>query len=334
MKAASGQLSPGRLNDQMFSKSITTLNIEASSARLLSVSGRRVKKWGEVPLPAGSVRDALILDPVGVGSAIDDLFKSTGMSRSGVLVSLTGFGSVFRIATLPRLNAKIISEAIQWAARREMPVPLPKLHLSWQVIDTQDTEQRIFLLGTPRSLLDPFYQALRQAGIKPRAIELKPLALARMVNRVEAIIINLEDESTSTTVLLNGIPEVMHTIMVKTEDLLLEDRIQKLTEELTRTVSFYNSAHPEHSLSPATPAFLTGEMASQPTVVALVQKSIKYPVESLTSGIQFPPDLPVPRYAVNIGLALREIPPGRGDKATPVNSCPLKINVLPTEYHH
>ncbi len=238
----------------MFSKSITTLNIETSSARLLSVSGRRVKKWGEVPLPPGSVRDALILDPVGVGSAIDALFKSTGMSRSGVLVSLTGFGSVFRIATLPRLNAKIISEAIQWAARREMPVPLPKLHLSWQVIDTQDTEQRIFLLGTPRSLLDPFYQALRQAGIKPRAIELKPLALARMVNRTEAIIINLEDESTSTTVLLNGIPEVMHTIMVKTEDLLLEDRIQKLTEELTRTVSFYNSAHPEHSLSPATPA--------------------------------------------------------------------------------
>ena len=308
--------------------------MEASSARLLSVSGGKVKRWADVPLPPESVKDAIILDPLGVGSALADLFKSTGVSRSGVLVSLTGFRSVSRIVTLPKLSTNLMEEAIRWTARREMPIPLAELYLSWQVIDTQDTEQRIFLLGTPRSLLDPFYQALRQAGIKPGALELKPLALARMVNQAEAIIIDLENESISTTILVNGIPEVMHTIMVKAEELLLEDRIQKLTEELTRTVSFYNSAHPEHPLSSATPAFLTGEMVSKLAVATLVQKGIKYPVELPASGVKFSPDLPVPQYAVNIGLALREMPASKWNKAAPVHSCPVKINVLPAEYRH
>ena len=316
----------------MFSRSITTLNIETSSARVLSVRGRRVRKWGDVPLTHGAVRDDLVVDPAGVGSAIDGLFRSSKMSKSGVSVSLTGFRSVTRIVTLPKLPATLMKEAIRWTARREMPIPLEELYLSWQVIGTQNTEQTIFLLGTPRSLLDSFYQALQKARIKPRAIELKPLALARLVNRAEAIIIDLETESTSTIILVKGIPEVMHTIVVRPEELLLEERIQKLTDDLSRTVGFYKNAHPEHPLSSETPTFLTGEMVSDPKVVDLVQKNIDYPVESPALGVKFSPDLPVPQYAVNIGLALREMLPGKRDKATLVHSCPINVNILPTKY--
>jgi type IV pilus assembly protein PilM len=315
----------------MFSKSITTLNVEASSVRVLSIRGRRVRRWGNVPLPPGLIRDTLVVDPVGVGAAIDELFRSAKVSKSGVLVSLTGFRSVSRVVTLPKLSATLMKEAIAWAVRREMPVPLDELYLSWQVIGAQDTEQTIFLLGTPRSLLDPFYQSLQKAGIKPRAVELKPLALARMVNRVEAIIIALETESMSTIILVKGIPEVMHTIVVKPEGLLLDDRVQKLTDDLSRTVSFYNNAHPQHVLSPATPIFLTGEMVSDP-VVDLVQKTIKYPVESPVLGVEFSPEFPFPQYAANIGLALREMLPKKRDKATLVYSCPINVNVLPTNY--
>lgn len=299
----------------MFSGSITTLNIEANSARVLNIRGRRVRRWGDVPLAHGAVRDALVVDPGGVGAAIDGLFRSSRISKSGVLVSLTGFRSVTRIVTLPKLSATLMKEAIRWAARREMPIPLEELYLSWQVIGTQNTEQRIFLLGTPRSLLDPFYQALRKAGITSRAIELKPLALARLVNRAEAIIINLEIESTSTTILVKGIPEVMHTVIVGSGELLLKERIQKLTDDLSRAVGFYGNAHPGHPLSSETPTFLTGEMVNDPNVVDLVQKNIDYPVESPALGVELPPELPAPRYAVNIGLALRKMVPRKWDKA-------------------
>ncbi len=319
----------------MFYRSVTTLNIETSSARVLSVKGGRVRKWGDVPLAHGALKDTLVIDPAGVGSAIDELFRSSRISKSGVLlVSLTGFRSVTRIVTLPKLPATLMKEAIRWTARREMPIPLEELYLSWQVIGTQNTEQTIFLVGTPRSLLDSLYQALRKARIKPRAIELKPLALARIANRAEAIIINLETGSMSTAILVKGIPEVMHTMIVGSEELLLEDRVQKLTDDLSRTVSFYNNDHPEHPLGSETSAFLTGEMVSDHVLVDLVQKSIAYPVESPDLGVKLPPDLPVPRYAVNIGLALRKMLPRRRDKATLGHSCSIKINVLPAKYRH
>lgn len=318
----------------MFSRSITTLNIEASSARVLNIRGRRVRRWGDIPLAHGAVRDDLVVDPAGVGSAINSLFRSSKMSKSGVLVSLTGFRSVTRTVTLPKLSPTLMKEAIRWTARREMPIPLEELYISWQVIGTQDAEQTIFLLGTPRSLLDSFYQALRKARIKPRAIELKPLVLARLVKRTEAIIIDLENESISTTILVKGIPEVIHTMIVGSEGLLLEDRIQKLTDDLSRTVSFYNNSHPEHPLNSETPAFLTGEMASDPVLVDLVQKSTGYPIESLALGVKLPPKLPVPQYAVNIGLALRKMLPRKRNKAALGHSCSIKVNVLPAQYRH
>ncbi len=316
----------------VISRTITTLNIEASSARFISVVGRRIERWGTILLSPGLVRDTLVADPAALGSALDDLFRSARVSKNGVVVSITGLRSVSRMVTLPKMRTSQMNEAVRWAARREMPVPLDDLHLSWQVIGTTGAEQSVFLLGTPRSLLDTVFRALKIGGIKPGAVDLKPLALARMVSRAEAIIIDLEGESTSIILLVDGIPEVMHTIIVRQEGLLAEDRAQKLTEDLSRTLRFYNNAHPDRPLGPATPAFLTGELASYPSVVELVQKSIGYPIETAAAYVQYSADLPVPQYAVNIGLALREMPAGRGNRMSPGRLQAIKVNVLPPEY--
>jgi type IV pilus assembly protein PilM len=316
----------------MISKTITTLNIEASSIRLLSVMGKQIQRWESIPLPPGLVRDTLIADPIAVASAIDDLFGSTGASKKDVVVSLTGLRSVFRIVALPKLRAAQMKEAVRWAARREIPMPLEEMYLSWQVIGHQNGEERAFLLGTPRSLVEAILQTLWKAGIKPRAMDLKPFALARMVNQPEAIIIDLESDSTSFLILVRGIPQVMHTMISPQEGLLLNDKVQKLTEDLSRTIRFYDNAQPEQPISSATPVFLTGEMASDSVIAELVRKGIIYSVESPALEVECSPELPVPQYAVNIGLALREMPHGKWNKASLDHSHPISVNVLPAEY--
>ena len=316
----------------MISKTVTTLNIEASSIRLLSVKGKQVQRWESKPLPPGLVRDTLIADPEAVASVIDDLFSSTGTSKNGVVVSLTGLRSVSRIVALPKLRRARMKEAIRWAARRELPISLDEVHLSWQAIDNRDGEVRFFLLGTPRRLIETLLQALWKAGIKPRSINLKPLVLARMVNQPEAIIIDMESESTSFLILVEGIPQVMHTMISPQEGLLLDDIIKKVIEDLSRTIMFYDNSHPEQSISFATPVFLTGEMASDPVVTELIRKSVKYSVESPAPDVECSAKLPVSQYAVNIGLALSKMPPSKLNKASLDHSCPVSINILPSEY--
>lgn len=313
----------------MFFQNTVALSMETNLARLLSIRGKAVKRWGEVNFPAGSVKDARIIDPGGVAAALDDLFSSTGISRNGVLVSISGFRSVTRTVTLPRVSSNLLGEAIRWAAQREMTVPLKEIYLSWQVIGSRDNENNVYLAGTPRDIFDPLYHVLRRAGIRPQVIELKPIALSRVVNQSEAVLIDLEDESTDIIIVADGIPEVTHTAMVKAEDLLLEERLQKVIGALGQTFAFFKNVHPEHPLSASTPVYLTGALTSNPETGVLLREGIKQPIETLPLRIKQTPDFPLSRYAVNIGMALRRVQSAKNGKQAKKHLPRINMNIMP-----
>ena len=111
-----------------------TLDISNTSVRLLSVKGRQIQGWESVSLAPGLVKDGAILQPEAVGAAIDGLFKSANASKERVIITLTGLPFTYRILSLPRMKSDSLSEAIQRGARKEMPLPLEELYLSWQAI--------------------------------------------------------------------------------------------------------------------------------------------------------------------------------------------------------
>jgi Tfp pilus assembly PilM family ATPase/Tfp pilus assembly protein PilN len=285
-----------------------TLNISATSIRLLHVKGRQVKKWGSIPLAPGLVRDGLILQPKAVGTAIDDLFKSTKVPKKQVITSVTGLSFTYRILSLPRMKSASLEEAIQRAARKEMPLPLEELYLSWQALGGGHDELDFFVLGVPRNLVDAVVKTLAEAGIKPYLMEPKPLALARAANRGDVLIVDLEPDYFDIVLVADGIPAIMHTITPRGEGASIEDNIRRLTDELSKTVEFYNSSHQENPLSPTTPLLLTGELSAATNTSQLIQAETEYPVELLVPSLKFPPDLPIALYATNMGLALKKVP--------------------------
>jgi type IV pilus assembly protein PilM len=304
-----------------------TLNISATSIRLLSVKGREVKKWGSMPLAPGLVRDGLIAQPKEVGAAIDALFKLTQVPKQGVIVSLTGLSFTYRILSLPKMKPNLLEEAIQRGARKEMPLPLEDLYLSWQAIGDEGEELDFFVLGVPRNLVDALVQTLAEAGVQPYIMEVKPLALARAANRGDALIVALEPDCFDIILVANGIPAIMHTMTPKGEGASIEDNIQRLTDELSRTVEFYNSSHLENPLSPTTPLLLSGELSADTNTVKLIQAEIEYPIEPLLPSLKFPPELPVALYATNMGLAVKEV---SQKTATPFRD--VNLNILSATY--
>ena len=234
----------------MYDKTYVTLNISSTSVRLLSVTGRQVRKWGSMPLPAGLVKDGLILRPKVVGAVISALFKSTGAPKKRVITSLTGLSFIHRILSLPRMERSDQSEAIQRAARKEMLLPLEELYLCWQAIGKRADETDFFVLGVPRNHIDALVQTLGEAGIQPYLVDLNPLALARVANRKEAIIVALEPDCFDIALVADGMPAIMHTINPRGEGATLEDNIRRLVDELSKTVEFYNINHPQNPLSP------------------------------------------------------------------------------------
>jgi len=285
-----------------------------------------------MPLAPGLVRDGLILQPKAVGAAIDALFKSTKAPKERVIISLTGLPFTHRILSLPRMKPASLHEAIQRGARKEMPLPLEELYLSWQAIDGGHDELNFFVLGVPRNLIDAVVQTLAEAGVKPYLMDLKPLALARAANRGDAIIVDLEPDCFDIALVANGIPAIMHAITPRGEGASLEDNIRRLTDELSKTVKFYNSNHPENPLSPTTPLLLTGELSADATTGKLIRAETGYPVEPLVPPLKLSPDLPVALYATNIGLALKKVPLKAISKEDATRFHDINLNILSDKY--
>ena len=230
------------------------------------------------------------------------------------------------------MKPSLLDEAILRAARKEISLPLDELYLSWQTLPLKGDEQTFFILGVPRNLIDAALQTLKKAGVEPYLMDLRPLALARAANRSDAIVVNLEPDCFDIVFIAGGIPRVIHSIIPRGEGATLEDNIRRLADELSKTVDFYQSSHPESQLSPSTPLLLTGDLAVETPASGLLQSEIEYPIETLVPPVEFPPDFPVASYAASIGLALKRTPPKTSARGEKSRFYDININLLAGKY--
>ena len=316
----------------MFSRKIITLNIESDSIRAVAIKGKTVIKWGSIPLEQGLVRDGLVLQPEAVSQAINNLLQELNINSKKVLLSITGLRSTFRILTLPEVKASMLEESIRRGAKREMPVPLEELYLSWQIIGKKNNEQDIFVLGIPQELVDATVNTFAKCGIKPPEMDFKPLALARLANRGNVLIVDLERDSFGITLIAEGIPAVIRTVTPKGIDSTLEEHIVRLNEEITRIVEFYNKDFHANRITPDIPVFLTGTLASNPSTAEAIAEGIDFVVEPLDTHFKYPPDFPIATYAANLGLACKKaMPKTRGENSAD-HFRDINLDVLPKKY--
>lgn len=310
---------------------MVTLDIDSAGIKLLEVRGDTVRKWASVTLEPGAGEEGTA--QAGMGAMVKQLINSSNTGSGKVTASLSGLYSVARILPMPAVPVGLtLQEYVLELARDEMPTPMDRLYVSWQTMDAveNDSEQRVLILGVPRDLLDNEVRGLRAAGISPRILELKAIALTRVVNRERAIVINVEPASFDIVIIVNGVPEIMRTLAWQPDELTVEDRAEHLAVATELTVDFHNSHHSDTPLDPATPLFVTGQMSADLTLADELRARLGYPNEPLEPPLKYPPDLPVSQYAVNIGLALRGI--AQSQNREEGRGVSLDMNLLPSIY--
>jgi len=212
-----------------------------------------------------------------------------------------------------------------------MPLSGDWQYFLWQTVATGDDTQKVLAVGVPRDRVDNEASALKTVGISPRVMELRAIALARAVNREQAIILDIGFSSSDIVIMVDSIPQVMHTIAIHESNLTTEDWVEYFARNLEMIVDFYNSKYSDTiRLDSATPVYITGQMTDNASFMKKLRATLGYRVESLAPPLQCPESLPVSEYAVNIGLALRETTSSKDLKSTFVP--PIKINFLPESY--
>ncbi|MBU0702756.1 MAG: pilus assembly protein PilM [Chloroflexi bacterium] len=286
-----------------------TLSVEATEVRLLIVRERRVLRWTSAPLPAGVLHNGQVVQPTAFGQAVASLVKQAKGPRRKAVVSLGGQRSLVRTLSLPAISPKLLDETVRREARRELPLPLEELYLSWQVIGDGSTTSRlqVFILGVPRESLDNCVIGLRRAGLRPVAMDLKPLALVRAVNLPDVLLADLEAETGSVILVCGFVPYIIRSVAPPGGGAPpLAERAEHLVVEIQRILDFYGSAlatkHP-----PWSPVVcLTGALGGEEEVRARV--GARWPLVEPAPPLPLPKELPLLPYLVNVGLALKRVP--------------------------
>jgi len=310
-------------------KKVVTLYIDDTSIRLLVVHGKRIKKWADLPLEPGLVKNAVVIKEAEVADKIKQLFKAQKVKAKKVILGLSGLHCLSRPIILPQLPKVMLAEAVKREAKKVLPVPLEQLYLSWQTIPAPEGKIQVFLVAVACNTADVLLKVLHQAGLKPSLMDIKPLLLARMVPEATAVIVDVQPTEFDIVVMVDGVPQPIRTVSLPSEALSWQEKLPVIKNDLDRSIKFYNSNNPEKPLASNVPIFVSGELADEPELCQSISGELGYPVLPLPPALplKYPEGLDPNRYMANIGLALKELPSEKEAEFSVAN-----LNALPAPY--
>jgi len=314
------------------SKKVTTIFIRDTSISLMVMKDRLVEKWASLPLESGLVSKGLVIEQEQVATRVKELFELERVRAKKVVVGVTGHGSLYRLIILPDLPDAILPEAVRREAERVIPVPFEEIYLTYQVLPAPAGEKRIYLAACPRNVTDALIGTLHRAGLKPYMMDLAPLALCRTIDEPKAIIVNARLDHLEIMIITDRLPQVIRRLSLSSEDgsssLSFSEKLPIITEELARTVAFYNSSHQDNLLDSNVPVFVCGEPAEEPATWESLVGEAGYTVSVLPSPVRVPEGFRPNEAMVNIGLAFKELLHEKKES----NFSLINFNALPQIY--
>lgn len=307
-------------------KRTVTLYLDSRSIRVMATTGNNIRMWASAPLEPGLVEDGLVVDEDEVAERISRLFAENDLEKKDIVLGITGLRSFTMAVDLPQLPANILAEALMRECGRVLPVPMEELYVSWMTLPSPRKRTHAFAAAVPRDTADSVLRTVRRAGLTPRVMDIKPLALVTMVGEPNAIIVDVQATEYDIVIVGGNVPQPVRTIPLPSEGLTWDDRLPMIRDDLLRTIEFYDANSPEDSLAPDLPVHVSGELADVPEATDLLSSYVKRPVVQLLPPFWSPPEGSKNYFAVNAGLAVKAA--HRSKAVSPV----AKLNLLPPAY--
>jgi hypothetical protein len=295
---------------QVVNKEYVAIDITSTEIRVISVHGKEITKWISQPLKDGVVKDGIVLESQTLGLAIDNLFKSAQLPKDRVICTVTGLPFIYRTINMLDTGKAVDTESLERAARKEMSLTDPDMQLAWKFTEAhpERKEKDYFVAGVPKRAISSLTDALTHAGITPYILDIKPLAISRLISAKEALAINLESHYADITVISGGRVRVMHSFTLPAKMESEQDIAMETANGLSKAKKAYNRDYPQNILPAGTPILLSGGLIKGEGVSQLLQQISGHPVSLVSSPFKLPPEVEPSRYAANLGLALKKLP--------------------------
>ena len=206
----------------LFSPSRSYLGVDIGSAgiKIIELKG----ELGKVRLVSYGFSEGLIdlgqKDTKEIARIINQICQQAGMSSRSAVSALPTFSVFSSIINLAGVSKKDIASAVQWEAKKVIPLPLEEIILDWKKIDSATSgvakaNSRILLTGAPRSLVKKYIEIFKQAQINLLSLETETFALIRSLlgsDKSAVMLVEVGAATTDISIIKQSLPVLNRSI--------------------------------------------------------------------------------------------------------------------------
>lgn len=127
-------------------------------------------------------KNALLLSSDNVAKAISAILKEAKIKTKSANFSLPDFATFFTTLELPPMSQKELERAVEFEAKKYIPLQLNEVFLDWQLITLhppEEKENKVLLSAIPKDIVEQYKITAQKAGLEIRALEAEVFALKR-----------------------------------------------------------------------------------------------------------------------------------------------------------
>jgi len=197
------------------------LDIGAMSIRAVETTRSReglvATHFGQVPLPNGTVRNGLIVDPAAVTAALKKLWSQTKFRSRDVVLGVSNPQIVVREMSVTNLPYKELKKSLPFQVRDSLPLPVERSLLDFFPLEDPGERKNVrgLLIAAPKDAVMSAVKAAEKAGLNVTRVDLASFALLRSSSRLDSKLEALVDIGAQTTTVIvhqDGIPKIVRSV--------------------------------------------------------------------------------------------------------------------------
>jgi len=179
------------------------LDISDLSLKIISLKKKGktfdLASFAEEKIKPGIIKEGEVKDEKALARVISGSLKKVKgekLKNKYVVAALPEEKSFLQVIQMPKMAREELKPAVIYEAENYIPLPIESVYLDSQIVPPVYNHLDHFdvlIAALPKKTVDPYVSALKLAGLKPLALEIESLAIARAL---------IKDQTTTSPVLL------------------------------------------------------------------------------------------------------------------------------------
>ena len=153
-------------------------------------------------------------------SVIKEIYTKSGMSAKQAVSALPTYSVFSSLITLSNISEKDLPSAINWEAKKVIPLPLEEMILDWVKIEDDESVSdgkafKILLTGASRTLVEKYVSIFKGLGFQLLSLETETLSLIRALignDKSTVMLIEIGTNTTDISIIDKSIPVLNRSI--------------------------------------------------------------------------------------------------------------------------